>query len=140
VTWANAWFNGPCLGWPGQARKSAVHVDGSQVKSLLMIDETLDAATPYSGSLAVRKLFPNASLIALPGGTSHAVTLFGNACEDDQIAAYLADGTLPARKPGNRADTTCAPMPVPDPTARSAARSATQSDLLVRLRMAALRP
>ena len=66
-TWANAWFNGPCLGWPGQARKAAVKVDGSKVKSLLMIDETLDAATPYSGSLEVRKLFPNASLIALPG-------------------------------------------------------------------------
>jgi hypothetical protein len=141
ATWANAWFNGPCLGWPGRARPAAVQVDGSRVKSLLMIDETLDAPTPYPGSLAVRKLFPNASLIALPGGTSHANSLFGNACEDDQIAAYLADGTLPARRPGNRADTTCAPLPVPDPTA-AAARSLKQSsasNLLVQLRLAAIR-
>lgn len=119
-TWANAWYNAPCLFWPGQVH-SPVRVDGSRVKSVLMIDETLDAATPYSGSLVVRQLFPGARLIALPGGTSHADSLFGDACEDDQIAAYLADGTLPKRKPGNGADTTCAPLPVPDPTALSAA-------------------
>ena len=122
-TWGNAWYNAPCLFWPGKAH-TPVRVDGSRVASVLMIDETLDAATPYSGSLVVRQLFPGASLIALPGGTSHAVSLFGNACEDDQIAAYLADGTLPARKPGNRADTTCKPLPVPDPTAVSAAANA----------------
>ena len=142
-TWANAWFNGPCLGWPGKARKAAFQVDGSHVKSLLMIDETLDAATPYSGSLVVRKLFPNASLIALPGGTSHANSLFGNACEDNQIADYLAHGTLPPRKPGNRADTTCAPLPVPDPTAQSAARVQSGSatgEALLQPRLAAVRP
>ena len=122
-TWANAWYNAPCLYWPGQTH-TPVKVDGSQVKSLLMIDETLDAATPYSGSLVVRKLFPNASLIALPGGTSHAFSLFGDQCEDGQIAAYLANGTLPVRKPGNRADTTCAPLPVPDPTEAAASASA----------------
>ena len=122
-TWANAWYNAPCLYWPGQVH-TPVKVDGSKVKSLLMIDETLDAATPYSGSLVVRQLFPNASLIALPGGTSHAFSLFGDECEDGQIATYLANGTLPTRKPGNRADTTCAPLPVPDPTAATASAMA----------------
>jgi pimeloyl-ACP methyl ester carboxylesterase len=122
-TWANAWYNAPCLYWPGQVH-TPVKVDGSKVKSVLMIDETLDAATPYSGSLVVRKLFPGASLIALPGGTSHANSLYGDACEDNQIAAYLAHGTLPDRKPGNRADTTCRPLPVPDPTAAAAAAQA----------------
>ena len=68
----------------------------------------------------MRKLFPHSSLIALPGGTSHANSLFGDACEDDQIAAYLADGTLPPRKPGPGPDTTCDPLPVPDPTAAAA--------------------
>jgi pimeloyl-ACP methyl ester carboxylesterase len=125
-TWGNAWFNGPCLGWPGDARQSAVKVDGSKVKSVLMVDETLDAATPYGGSLEVRKLFPGASLIALPGGTSHANSLNGDACLDDQIASYLADGTLPPRKPGNRADTTCQPLPVPDPTEAAAAQAQAQ--------------
>ena len=73
------------------------------MQSALLIDETLDAATPYEGSLQVRKLYPNSSLIALPGGTSHANSLSGDACLDDQIADYLATGKLPARKPGNGA-------------------------------------
>ncbi len=64
------------------------------------------------------------SLIALPGGTSHANSLNGDACLDNQIAAYLANGTLPHRKAGNRADATCQPLPVPVPTAASMAPQA----------------
>jgi pimeloyl-ACP methyl ester carboxylesterase len=126
-TWGNAWFNAPCLYWPAAAHaKQPMKIDGRQVKSALLIDETLDAATPFEGSLEVRKLFPHSSLLALPGGTSHANSLYGNACEDDQIAAYLANGTLPARKPGNGPDTTCAPLPIPVPDA-AANRSAAPS-------------
>jgi pimeloyl-ACP methyl ester carboxylesterase len=126
-TWSNNWFNAPCQYWPAPAHATRPFpVDGSQVRSALLIDETLDAATPYTGSLEVRKRFPNASLIALPGGTSHANSLFGDACLDDQIAAYLADGTRPPRRPGNGADATCAPLPVPDPTASAAASAESQ--------------
>ena len=80
-----------------------------------MIDETLDAATPFAGSLAVRKLFPKASLLAEPGGTTHADSLSGNSCVDGTVAAYLEDGTLPKRKAGEGPDATCAPLPVPTP-------------------------
>ena len=75
------------------------------------MSETLDAATPFSGSLEVRRRYPRARLIATRGGTTHANSLAGNACVDDRIAAYLADGTLPARRPGNRPDVVCAPLP-----------------------------
>jgi pimeloyl-ACP methyl ester carboxylesterase len=122
-TWANAWFNAPCLYWPGRAG-TPVKVDGRQVSSALLIDETLDAATPFQGSLEVRKLFPHASLIAEPGGTSHADTLYGNECVDGQIAAYLANGTLPARKRGDGPDTLCAPLPVPVPAVAALSRTA----------------
>src|SRR5262249_60833054 len=98
-----------------------VTVDGSQVAPILMINETLDALTPFEGSLAVRNLFPRARLLAEPGGTTHAGSLFGNACVDDQIAAYLLNGHLPPRKSGDRADTLCDPLPQPDPTAGAAA-------------------
>jgi len=119
-TWGNAWFNAPCLYWPARSH-TPVRVDGRGVPGILLVDETLDAATPFEGSLEVRRRFPNSSLIAEPGGTTHAGTLFGNACVDDQIAAYLATGKLPARRHGdNRADTFCAPLPQPDPTAVSA--------------------
>lgn len=114
MTWSNAWFNAPCLFWPAPAH-APVHVNGSTTSSALLVDETLDAATPYQGSLAVRKLFPQSRLLAEPGGTSHADSLSGDACVDDRIAAYLRSGTLPKRRSGNRADVTCAPLPKPDP-------------------------
>ena len=123
-TWANAWYNAPCLDWPAKAGQP-VKVTGKNVKSLLMINETLDAATPYPGSLEVRKLFPNASLIAVPGGTTHSNSLNGNVCVDDQIADYLIDGTLPPRRHGNKtADTECAALPQPDPSAQARQKSA----------------
>jgi pimeloyl-ACP methyl ester carboxylesterase len=142
-TWANAWFNAPCLYWPGQVG-TPVKVDGSKTSSALLIDETLDAATPYPGSLEVRRLYPNSVLLAEPGGTTHAGTLSGNACVDGTIAAYLANGTLPPRKPGNRADAFCAPLPVPVPTpttasvsAAATSVSASHAALLARLLVAA---
>ena len=113
-TWSNAWYNEPCRHWPAKAH-SEVKIDGSKVKSLLMVNETLDAATPYAGSLEVRKRFPKARLIAEPGGTTHAGSLGGNACVDDRISAYLATGELPKRRSGKRADVTCAPLPEPVP-------------------------
>jgi pimeloyl-ACP methyl ester carboxylesterase len=113
ATWNNAWFGAPCLFWP-VAAGTPVTVNGNHVPALL-IDETLDAATPYGGSLEVRKLFPDASLVAEPGGTTHAGTLFGNACVDGHIADYLATGALPPRRPRGGADATCAPLPQPVP-------------------------
>jgi pimeloyl-ACP methyl ester carboxylesterase len=119
-TWGNAWFNGPCTNWPGRA-STPVHVNGSGISSALLIDETLDAATPFPGSLEVRKLFPHASLIAEPGGTSHADSLFGDTCVDGSIADYLTTGALPPRRTYALWDKTCAPLPKPDPTAPTAA-------------------
>jgi len=122
-TWDNAWFNAPCLYWPAKAGKP-VHINGSKISSALLIDETLDAATPFPGSLEVRKLFPNAVLLAEPGGTTHADSLSGDACVDNTIANYLALGQLPARQPGNGPDATCKPLPVPVPTSAHSAAAA----------------
>ena len=132
-TWGNAWFNAPCMTWPATPSKP-VRVDGRRVAPILLIDETLDGATPFEGSLEARRLFPNASLIALPGGTSHAISPSGNECLDTQIAAYLKDGTLPARKPGRGPDATCDPLPrpAPDELGSAAARSAAPTTPMTR--------
>ena len=113
-TWQNAWFNAPCVFWPAKASQP-VKVDGKGVPSVLMIDETLDAATPFEGSLEIRSRFPGASLIAEPNGTSHTITPRGNTCVDSKIAAYLATGAIPARQPGRTADVNCMPLPQPQP-------------------------
>ena len=113
LTWANTWYNTPCLSWAARPG-TPVDVRGGNTSALL-IDETLDAATPYEGSLEVRRRFPHSSLIAEPGGTTHAGSLLGNACVDDKIAAYLATGVLPVRRAGLQADAECAPLPQPVP-------------------------
>lgn len=114
ATWATTWLNAPCLFWPAPAGP-AVNVTGRDVPPVLLVGETLDAATPFAGSLEVRRRFPKARLVSVPGGTNHAFSLSGNTCLDDRIAAYLTDGTLPARRAGNVADATCAPLPAPEP-------------------------
>ena len=124
LTWNNAWFNAPCAFWPAKAGHP-VKVDGSRVQSVLMINETLDAATPYSGALQTRKTFPNAVLIEGVGGTTHAGSLSGVTCTDDRIVAYLQTGALPPRVSGNRSDVKCPPVPAPQPEAAVAAATAT---------------
>jgi pimeloyl-ACP methyl ester carboxylesterase len=114
-TWGNAWYNAPCLDWAAKPGKP-VKVDGSEAPPILLISETDDAATPYAGSLEVRKLFPRSALIEGVGGTTHAGSLFGNDCVDGTIASYLATGALPGRVKASHSDKQCQPIAQPDPT------------------------
>jgi pimeloyl-ACP methyl ester carboxylesterase len=136
-TWDNAWYNAPCLHWPAPAQhpvRVASRGSAQAISSALLIDETKDAATPFEGSLEVRKLFPHSVLLAEPGGTSHADSLFGNLCVDDTIATYLVTGKLPPRKAGAEWDITCKPLPVPNPTAAGAASASRFAASAVRAR------
>ena len=132
ATWSGAWFSAPCSFWhaaPGQLPD----VDGSKVSGkILLIDETLDPATPFAGSLEVRRRFPTASLIEGVNGTTHAGSLSGVACTDDAVGRYLTDGTVPPRLSGNRSDKKCPPVPQPDPTAlKTLRKSAAPGDSAV---------
>lgn len=114
-TWGNAWYNAPCLNWGARAGQRPA-VDGAATPPVLLISETLDAATPFTGSLEVRKRFPRSALIEGVGGTTHSGSLFGNPCVDNTIADYLATGELPRRVKANRSDKQCPPLPQPDPS------------------------
>jgi pimeloyl-ACP methyl ester carboxylesterase len=120
--WGNAWFNAPCIFWTAPS-DTLFTVNGSGIKNMLLIDETLDAATPFEGSLDTRQLFPNSVLLAEPGGTNHAFSLSGDLCVDSTVAAYLTNGTLPARDNAAQWDKTCAPLPEPVPTVSSSSAS-----------------
>jgi pimeloyl-ACP methyl ester carboxylesterase len=114
-TWGNAWYNAPCQTWRAPARRP-VAISGAAAPPILLISETLDAATPFSGALEARRVFGKSALIEGVGGTTHAGSLSGVACTDDAIAAYLANGTLPARAAGDRSDKRCPAVPQPDVT------------------------
>ncbi|MEI2671948.1 MAG: alpha/beta hydrolase [Nocardioidaceae bacterium] len=114
MAWSNTWYNAPCLTWPAPiAPRAAVNGAGLS-QNVLLISETLDAATPFSGALRAKQLFPTASLIEGVGGTTHAGSLSGVACVDKAIATYLESGAVPARG-GGGADLRCPRIPPPTP-------------------------
>ncbi|MFG1605359.1 alpha/beta hydrolase [Actinoplanes sp. NPDC049265] len=133
-TWGNAWFNAPCRKWGARSAKP-VAVTGIKAPPVLLISETLDAATPFTGSLEVRKRFPRAALIEGVGGTTHAGSLFGNKCVDGAVAAYLANGSLPKRVKANTSDLKCKPLAPPAAAAaeKSAAQPLSRADLQHRI-------
>ncbi|MFF5297003.1 alpha/beta hydrolase [Paractinoplanes globisporus] len=132
-TWANAWYNAPCRTWPA-APGIPVSVSGETVPPILLISETLDAATPFTGSLEVRKRFPRSALIEGVDGTTHAGSLFGDDCVDNAIASFLATGVLPKRLRGDRSDKKCPPIPQPNP-ANGAATAKRANSLQTRLEL-----
>ncbi|MGN6722474.1 MAG: alpha/beta fold hydrolase [Marmoricola sp.] len=112
-TWANAWFNAPCLSWPAAAHRPVTVRASSALPKILLIAETYDAATPFSGALETRSLFPSSSLIEGVGGTTHAGSLSGVSCTDNAVATYLATGETPSRVSGDKSDLKCPPVPRP---------------------------
>jgi pimeloyl-ACP methyl ester carboxylesterase len=117
-SWNNGWFNAPCMFWQTPS-SAAINVIGDSTP-VLIINETLDAATPYEGALFVRSLFPQSSLIAVVDGINHANSLAGNKCVDLPIADFLSTGALPARLSGDGPDAECDPLPPPKPSTKNA--------------------
>jgi hypothetical protein len=104
----------PCRTWAAP-QGTPLRARGGRTPSLLLVNTTLDAATPFSGSLEVRRRFPHSVLVAEVGNTTHANSLSGNACVDGPVPAYLATGALPTRLPGHGPDVACASSPLPEP-------------------------
>ena len=123
-------------------RGTPVNVDGSDAPPILLLGETLDAATPFAGSLEVRERFPHRRCRHRRRHDPRQQPFGGVPCVDAAVTAYLVDGTLPARQPGDGADADCAPLPEPEPTAALAAPQARAATTVMTgdLRAAASRP
>ncbi|WP_329256612.1 alpha/beta hydrolase [Actinoallomurus sp. NBC_01490] len=124
-TWGNVWFNAPVAFWPFQGGPK-LKIKSRGMTPALLVQSTLDAATPYPGGEEMHKLLPS-RLVAEIGGKTHANTLNGNACLDDKVAAYLATDALPKDRPGNGPDATCKALPDPVPAGAAAKASARTS-------------
>jgi pimeloyl-ACP methyl ester carboxylesterase len=119
LAWLNTWFNAPCRTWPAPAGTPVAVSGAAYAGPVLLTAETYDGATPFAGALATRRLFPTSALVEGEGGTSHAVSLTGGRCLDRTIARFLADGSLPSRKAGDRSDKQCPGMRPPVPEEQS---------------------
>ncbi|MEU0968264.1 alpha/beta hydrolase [Streptomyces sp. NPDC005917] len=109
MTWANAWMNLPCATWPVKQRTPVNVTTHKGLPSVLIVQSTRDAATPYPGAVELHKRFKGSRLITEQGAGSHGVTGLVNPCVNDRVDAYLLTGRL------DGADVTCTPHATPQP-------------------------
>jgi pimeloyl-ACP methyl ester carboxylesterase len=113
--WDNAWFNAACAFWPLTGPARPFQVNGAKLPPVLMLQGTLDAATPYAGAQDAHKLLPTARMVVVEGGGNHGQSLESppDDCVQNYLNNYLVSGTVP-EKPG-LVNATCAPVPDPTP-------------------------
>ena len=114
--WDNAWFNASCAFWPVRGPAHPLHIRGAGLPGILMIQGTLDAATPYAGAQTAHRLLPSARMVVVEGGGNHGQSLAQppNTCVDGYLNRYLATGALPSG-PG-LVNATCPALPPPSTT------------------------
>ncbi|MGW6570437.1 alpha/beta hydrolase [Streptomyces sp. NPDC054975] len=122
-TWNNAWYNAPCAFWPVDSL-TPPDVSNDEVPPVLILQATDDAATPYEGGVALHRMVRGSSLVVEEGGGNHGVTLGGNACMDEHLAAYLATGAVPRGDGQTEADAVCAALPEPEPKPKTKPKKA----------------
>jgi pimeloyl-ACP methyl ester carboxylesterase len=113
--WDNAWFNAACAFWPVTGPDKPFQVNGAMLPPVLMLQGTLDGATPYAGAQDAHKLLPTARLVVVEGGGNHGQSLEQppDTCVQSYLNNYLVAGAVP-EQPG-AVNATCAPIPNPTP-------------------------
>ena len=114
--WDNAWFNAACAFWPVKGPAKPLQIKGAGLPGILMLQGTLDAATPYAGAQAAHRLLPSARMVVVQGEGNHGQSLSvpPNTCVDNYLNQYLATGALPEH-PG-LVNATCPALPAPTPS------------------------
>jgi pimeloyl-ACP methyl ester carboxylesterase len=113
--WDNAWFNAACAFWPVKGPAGPLQIKGAGLPGILILQGTLDPATPYAGAQDAHKVLPSARMVVVEGGGNHGQSLEqpSNSCVQGYLNAYLATGALPG-KPG-LVNATCPAVPDPTP-------------------------
>jgi pimeloyl-ACP methyl ester carboxylesterase len=113
--WDNAWFNAACAFWPVKGPARPLQIKGTGLGGILMLQGTLDPATPYAGAQDAHKLLPSARMVVVQGGGNHGQSMEqpSNACVQGYLNAYLGTGALP-KTPG-LVNATCPAVLAPTP-------------------------
>lgn len=113
--WDNLWFNAACAFWPVKGPAQPMKIGAAGLPGILMLQGTLDAATPYKGAQNAQRLLPTARMVVVQGGGNHGQSLAfpANTCVNGYLNRYLASGALPTA-PG-QVNATCPALPDPVP-------------------------
>ena len=114
--WDNTWFNAACAFWPVKGPAKPMQIKGSAgLPGILMLQGTLDAATPYAGALAAHRALPSSRMVVVKGGGNHGQSLADppNSCVNGYLNRYLASGALPQGP--SPVNATCPSLPNPAP-------------------------
>jgi pimeloyl-ACP methyl ester carboxylesterase len=115
MAWDNTWYNAACAFWPVTGPSKPFQVDGSKLPPVLMLQGTLDAATPYAGAQDAHQLLPTARMVVVEGGGNHGQSLESpeNTCVQNYLNNYLATGSVPDQT--GQVNATCTPTAAPTP-------------------------
>lgn len=113
--WGNAWFNAACAFWPVKGPETPMKIGAPGLPGILMLQGTLDAATPYAGAQNAHKALPTARMVVVEGGGNHgqSLQLPADSCVLGYLNNYLLTGALPAGQ--GLVDATCPTPPDPSP-------------------------
>jgi pimeloyl-ACP methyl ester carboxylesterase len=113
--WDNAWYNAACAYWPVKGPAQPMKIGASGLPGILMLQGTLDAATPYAGAQVAHKDLPTARMVVVEGGGNHGQSLESppDNCVQNYLNNYLASGALPSGS--GQVNATCPPVAPPDP-------------------------
>jgi pimeloyl-ACP methyl ester carboxylesterase len=95
--WDNTWFNAACAFWPVHGPSEPLQITGTGLPGILMLQGTLDPATPYAGAQDAHKLLPTARMVVVEGGGNHGQSFSQppDNCVQGYLNSYLAIGALP---------------------------------------------
>ncbi len=113
--WDNAWYNAACAFWPVKGPSQPLQIKGAGLPPVLMLQGTLDPATPYAGAQAAHRQLPSARMVVVEGDGNHGQSLASppDTCVNGYLNRYLATGAVPDG-PG-LVNATCPPQPNPEP-------------------------
>jgi pimeloyl-ACP methyl ester carboxylesterase len=90
---SNIW---PCAFWHHKPVERLVMITSNGPRNILIVQNLRDPATPLEGALQMRKaLGQRARFVSVNQGGHTVYLLNPNACADEIVTAYLAEGTFP---------------------------------------------
>jgi pimeloyl-ACP methyl ester carboxylesterase len=95
--WDNAWYNAACAFWPVKGPAQPPQIKGAGLPGILMLQGTLDAATPYPGAEVAHKLLPSSRMVVVEGSGNHGQSMESpsDSCVQNYLNNYLSTGALP---------------------------------------------